>query len=173
GGVTWTGTFTPTTPIEDTTNVVTLANTYTDVAGNTGTPATSANYAVDTVLDQLDAIDDTAILGINSVILHTPETYSNFQVLGIAENLGSPSVPLVVIDDGNDGVIQQSDLTTEGLINATITLPPSEKEVDYVEITYPDGTIDMINASDLNGDLINIGFEPLAEGLLNIVRAVV
>ena len=48
GGVTWTGTFTPTTAITDTTNVITLANTYTDLAGNTGTTATSANYAIDT-----------------------------------------------------------------------------------------------------------------------------
>ena len=36
GGVTWTATFTPTANIEDTTNVVTVADTYTDVAGNAG-----------------------------------------------------------------------------------------------------------------------------------------
>ncbi|MCF8199415.1 MAG: retention module-containing protein, partial [Sulfuritalea sp.] len=34
GGTTWTGTFTPSANIEDTSNVVSLANTYTDVAGN-------------------------------------------------------------------------------------------------------------------------------------------
>ena len=48
GGKTWTGTFTPTADVEDATNVVSLATTYTDAAGNTGTTATSANYAVDT-----------------------------------------------------------------------------------------------------------------------------
>ena len=46
--MTWTGTFTPTANIEDTSNVVTVAASYTDVAGNAGTGATSANYAVDT-----------------------------------------------------------------------------------------------------------------------------
>ncbi|MCX6072816.1 MAG: Ig-like domain-containing protein [Campylobacterales bacterium] len=46
--ITWTATFTPTTNIENTANVVTLANTYTDVAGNGGTTTTSSNYAVDT-----------------------------------------------------------------------------------------------------------------------------
>src|SRR5207253_1507747 len=48
GGVTWTGTFTPTANIEDATNVVSLAATYTDAAGNAGGAATSANYQVDT-----------------------------------------------------------------------------------------------------------------------------
>ena len=43
-----TGTFTPSTNVEDTTNIVSLASTYTDAAGNTGTTATSGNYAVDT-----------------------------------------------------------------------------------------------------------------------------
>lgn len=47
GGITWTGTFTPTANLEDATNVITLANTYTDVAGKTGTTATSANYVID------------------------------------------------------------------------------------------------------------------------------
>ena len=45
---TWTGTFTPDANIEDTSNVVTVAASYTDVAGNAGTGATSANYAIDT-----------------------------------------------------------------------------------------------------------------------------
>jgi Ca2+-binding RTX toxin-like protein len=48
GTVTYTATFTPTVDIEDTTNLVSLATSYGDVAGNTGTAATSANYAVDT-----------------------------------------------------------------------------------------------------------------------------
>jgi len=47
-GVTWTGVFTPTGDIEDTSNVISLAATYTDVAGNAGAVATSANYTVDT-----------------------------------------------------------------------------------------------------------------------------
>jgi len=50
GGVTWTATLTPTTGIEDTSNLITLDNTgYIDVAGNTGTGTTdSNNYAIDT-----------------------------------------------------------------------------------------------------------------------------
>jgi Ca2+-binding RTX toxin-like protein len=48
GGKTWTATFTPTADIEDTSNVVTVDATYTDLAGNAGSGASSANYEVDT-----------------------------------------------------------------------------------------------------------------------------
>ncbi|PUE05821.1 Ig-like domain-containing protein, partial [Limnohabitans sp. WS1] len=47
-GIVWTGTFTPSVNLEDATNVITLANTYTDVAGNAGQSADSGNYSVDT-----------------------------------------------------------------------------------------------------------------------------
>jgi hypothetical protein len=46
--VTWTLKLTPNANTEDGTNAVTLATSYTDTAGNTGTLASSANYSVDT-----------------------------------------------------------------------------------------------------------------------------
>ncbi|MEL0557083.1 Ig-like domain-containing protein, partial [Neisseria gonorrhoeae] len=46
--ITWTATFTPTANIEDASNSVSLASSYTDTAGNSGTAATSANYSVET-----------------------------------------------------------------------------------------------------------------------------
>ena len=49
GGTTWTGTFTPNANTNDATNAITVASTYTDIAGNAGTGATSGNYVVDTV----------------------------------------------------------------------------------------------------------------------------
>ena len=52
-GITWIGTFTPTADITDTTNVITVAATYTDVAGNDGSGSSSANYTVDTVANNL------------------------------------------------------------------------------------------------------------------------
>ncbi|MFK3606732.1 Ig-like domain-containing protein [Pseudomonas fluorescens] len=50
GGITWTATFTPTSNITDTTNLITLDNTgVSDGAGNTGAGSTNSNnYAVDT-----------------------------------------------------------------------------------------------------------------------------
>ncbi|MGB3124235.1 MAG: Ig-like domain-containing protein [Pseudomonas sp.] len=52
GGVTWTATFTPTTGVNDATNIITLANTgIADLAGNVGSgTSNSANYTIDTVL---------------------------------------------------------------------------------------------------------------------------
>jgi VCBS repeat-containing protein len=47
GGLNWTATFTPTASVELATNAVSLANTYTDQAGNAGTIANSANYSID------------------------------------------------------------------------------------------------------------------------------
>lgn len=49
GGRTWTGTFTPTDDVTDLTNVITLGTGYTDIAGNAGTAAASANYSVETL----------------------------------------------------------------------------------------------------------------------------
>jgi hypothetical protein len=49
GGLTWTATFTPGVDVSDVTNVITLGTNYTDIAGNSGTAATSANYSVDTL----------------------------------------------------------------------------------------------------------------------------
>ena len=46
--ITFTATFTPTADLDDDTNVITLANTYTDTEGSIGTAATSANYTIDT-----------------------------------------------------------------------------------------------------------------------------
>jgi len=50
GGITWTGTFTPTSNIAHASNVISLNNTtYTDLAGNAGTGTTDSNtYSVDT-----------------------------------------------------------------------------------------------------------------------------
>lgn len=44
--VTWTATFTPDSPVNDNTNMISLADTYTDNAGNPGTTATSPNYEI-------------------------------------------------------------------------------------------------------------------------------
>jgi hypothetical protein len=49
GGITWTGTFTPTANIEDATNILSLANTYADLAGNAGVTASTAYYSIDTL----------------------------------------------------------------------------------------------------------------------------
>ena len=67
--ITWTGTFTPSTNIEDTTNVLTLATTYTDLAGNAGPSATTANYTIDTTAPTISSITPSwgSVLSINDI----------------------------------------------------------------------------------------------------------
>ena len=91
GGVTWTATFTPTADLEDTTNVVTLANTYNDVAGNTGVNATSANYTIDTVRPEIVSITPASLNSGNSqlVTITLNEAVTNFAVEDIASKIGT------------------------------------------------------------------------------------
>jgi hypothetical protein len=51
--VTWTGTFTPTANRDDAINVLSLATSYTDTAGNAGPAEDTSNYAVDTLAPTL------------------------------------------------------------------------------------------------------------------------
>ncbi|MDP2284080.1 MAG: Ig-like domain-containing protein, partial [Pseudohongiella sp.] len=83
GGMTWNATLTPTLGINDTSNVITLANTgLTDVAGNAGIGTTlSNNYAVDTLRPTASiVVADTALkTGETSVVTFTfTEAVSNF-----------------------------------------------------------------------------------------------
>ena len=63
--ITWTGTYTPTTDVEDTSNVLTLATTYTDSAGNTGPSATTSNFEIDTKYPTVSSftLSDTSLKG--------------------------------------------------------------------------------------------------------------
>ncbi|MBK5509604.1 Ig-like domain-containing protein [Pseudomonas sp. TH15] len=75
GGITWTGTFTPTVGVHDVTNVITLANAgVADLAGNAGSGTTnSANYTIDTVLPTATiVVADTALnIGETSLVTVT------------------------------------------------------------------------------------------------------
>ncbi len=54
--ITWTGTFTPTADTEEDNNTLSLANSYTDLAGNAGPSETTANYAIDTLLPTISSV---------------------------------------------------------------------------------------------------------------------
>ncbi|MEW5835206.1 MAG: Ig-like domain-containing protein, partial [Pseudomonadota bacterium] len=57
GGITWTATFTPTADVTSASNAIVLASgSYTDLAGNTGAGASSANYAIDTAPPRIVSI---------------------------------------------------------------------------------------------------------------------
>ncbi len=53
--ITWTGTFTPTADTEGASNTLSLATSYTDIVGNAGPAATTANYEVDTLAPSVNS----------------------------------------------------------------------------------------------------------------------
>ncbi|MBI9087201.1 MAG: DUF2341 domain-containing protein, partial [Desulfobacterales bacterium] len=64
GGVTWTGTFTPTDDIEDTTNVISVGTSLTDLAGNAPLAgASTANYAIDTNTPTIQSMETADLDG--------------------------------------------------------------------------------------------------------------
>ncbi|MDT8317030.1 MAG: Ig-like domain-containing protein, partial [bacterium] len=75
GGITWTATLTPTADLEDTTNIITLADaSIADLAGNTNTGSTdSNNCAIDTLRPTATiVVDDTALkIGDTSLVTIT------------------------------------------------------------------------------------------------------
>jgi hypothetical protein len=102
GGITWRGTFTPTSAITDSTNVITVANgSYTDVAGNTGAAGSSSNYAIDTVAPTVTiTMADTALrIGDTSLVTFTfSEAVQEFTNSDITVENGSLST--VTSSDG-------------------------------------------------------------------------
>jgi len=54
--ITWAGTFTPTANTEEDNNTLSLATSYTDLAGNAGTAETTANYAIDTLVPTISSV---------------------------------------------------------------------------------------------------------------------
>ncbi|WP_339447932.1 Ig-like domain-containing protein [Pseudomonas sp. EA_5y_Pfl2_R50] len=75
GGITWTATFTPTAGIQDTSNIITLANTgIADLAGNAGTGTTnSGNFTIDTVAPNATIVvaDNSLAIGETSLVTIT------------------------------------------------------------------------------------------------------
>ena len=102
GGKTWTGTFTPTAGTADASNLMSLANSYTDVAGNAGSAGTSLNYEVDTKAPTVAiTMSDSALkIGETSVVTFTfSEAVKGFTNADITVQNGTLS-PVASSDGG-------------------------------------------------------------------------
>ena len=95
--ITWTGTFTPTGDINDTTNVLTLATSWTDTAGNAGPSASTANYSVDTtsptmtITDVDNSHNSTTNASLLLLTMTSSEATSNFVAGDITVSNGTIS----------------------------------------------------------------------------------
>ena len=95
--ITWSGLFTPTANITDTTNVLTLGTNYMDTAGNAGPAATTANYTIDTLAPTMTITSGTVSTGATTndasiaLTFTSNEATTNFAVGHISVTNGSLS----------------------------------------------------------------------------------
>ena len=137
GGITWTGTFTPTASITDTTNLITLDNTgIADLAGNAGSGTTdSANYVIDTVRPTATIVvaDSNLAAGETSLVTITfSEAVSGFT-----------TADLTVANGTLSGLI-----SSDGGITWTATLTPTNSITDTTNLV----TLDNTGVVDLAGN---------------------
>jgi len=126
---TWRGTFTPATNTEDDTNYLSLATTYTDLAGNNGPDNETENYEVDTRAPTVSvAISDAATEGRLTYesgsygFLNEGDNVSvtaTFSERVIVES-GTPTLPLVVGSDNRTATYTSGDNSTALVFRYTI-----------------------------------------------------
>lgn len=120
GGITWTGTFTPSSNVQDATNLISLNNAgYTDLAGNTGTGVTSsANFSIDTLRPTATIVvaNPTLNVGATSLVTITfSEAVTGFSNADL--NIASGTLSNVSSSDG--GVTWTATLTPTSNISDT------------------------------------------------------
>lgn len=123
GGITWTGTLTPTASISDTTNLITLVNSgIADLSGNAGVGTTdSNNYAIDTVRPTATiVVADTALaVGETSLVTITfSEAVSGFTLADLTVANGA----LSGLSSGDGGITWTATLTPTASISAATNL---------------------------------------------------
>ncbi|PVZ54348.1 glycosyl hydrolase [Pseudomonas sp. B1(2018)] len=137
GGITWTGTFTPSASITDATNLITLDNTgVSDLAGNAGSGTTdSNNYAIDTVRP-------TATIVVTDNALKIGET--SLVTITFSEAVSGFTNADLTIANGTLSAVSSSD----GGITWTATLTPSSSTNDTTNLI----TLNNTGVSDLAGN---------------------
>ncbi len=130
-GITWTATFTPSTNIEDTSNVIVVTNaSYTDVAGNSGSGGSSANYAVDTKAPTVAiTLADTALrVGEDSLVTFT-----------FSEAVSGFSKDDVTVQNGSLGAVSSSDgITWTATFTPTANIEDSSNVIAVTNTSYTD-----------------------------------
>ncbi|WP_431481696.1 Ig-like domain-containing protein [Pseudomonas thivervalensis] len=123
GGITWTGTLTPSASVSDTSNLITLDNTgIADLAGNAGSGTTdSNNYAVDT-------LRPTATIVVADTALNIGET--SLVTITFSEAVTGFTLADMTVANGSLSGLSSSD----GGITWTATLTPSASISDATNL---------------------------------------
>ena len=122
--ITWTGVYTPTADVEDATNAITLATSYTDTAGNTGPSATTANFTIDT----------------------KAPTVSSFTMSDVALKSGDTSTVTLVFSEAVSG-FANNDVT---VVNGALATMTSSDNITWTGVYTPTADVeDATNALTL------------------------
>ncbi len=129
GGITWTATLTPSSNVNDATNLITLDNTgYTDLTGNAGSGSTdSNNYAIDTQRP-------TATLVVADTALKAGQTTT--VTITFSEAVSGLTTADFSVANGSLSGLSSSD----GGITWTATLTPSANVTDATNLITLDNT---------------------------------
>ncbi|WP_248769447.1 Ig-like domain-containing protein [Pseudomonas sp. MWU12-2345] len=187
GGVTWTATFTPTTGVHDTTNLISLNNAgYTDLANNAGTGITnSGNFTIDTVRPTATIVvaDNALKIGETSLVTITFSeavtgfsnadlTISNGTLTGVVSNDGGITwtatfTPTSNIADSSNVI----ELDNTGVANASGNAGSGVTDSNNYSIDTQRPTASIVvanNALNIGGtSLVTITFSEAVTGFTN------
>ena len=139
--ITFTGTFTPDT-IEDASNQVTVATTFTDVAGNApAAGATSANYEIDTVVPTVTNVTATTANGSYKAADTIVITVTFSEAVNV---VGVPQIELETGATNRYATYASGDGTATLTFNYTVQTGDTAADLDYVatgSLTLNGGTI--------------------------------
>ena len=145
---TWIGTFTPTPNTEDDNNTLSLATTYTDLAGNNGPDNQTENYEIDTLAPTVNVAFSSELTEGRQILsgygfLNEGDNVSvtaTFSEAVIVDNSsGNPTITLVVGSDNRTATYTSGDNSTELVFRYTI----QADETDSHGISILGDTLDL------------------------------
>ncbi|WP_238437468.1 beta strand repeat-containing protein, partial [Pseudomonas chlororaphis] len=186
GGITWTATFTPTSSITDTSNVITLDNSgVTNASGNAGSGTTdSNNYAIDTVRPTATIVVADSALGVgqtSTVTITFSEAVTGFTLadltvangtlsgLGTSDNITYTATltPTASISDSSNLITLDNTGITDGAGNAGSGTTDSNNYA--IDSLRPTATIVLSDSTLKAGEtsLVTITFSEAVSGFDN------
>ena len=123
GGTTWTATYTPDADVEDTSNVISIATSYTDLAGNAGAAGQTANFEIDTLLPTITSITSDT----NDGSYNQGDEINVIATFSEAVSLSGGNF-VITLDSG--GTVTITSITSSTTANGTYTVGAGQTSAD-------------------------------------------
>ena len=153
-GITWTAIYTPTANRTAPTNVLTINNTYTDLAGNAGTSSSTSNFTIDTIAPTITSFTTTTATGyykvgaIIPIMANTLETIVSGSSINVTLNTSN----IITLTASADG-------TT---MTGTYTVSAGDNVSQLVVSSYT-----ITNVSDLAGNSMTSTIVPSGSNMFS------